>query len=176
MVLLMENMNTLKRRVNLEKQARCENPTHLDAVSSDEEELAILISSVPLPPLTLAPITSQKLVATPTQPLDLSLPQDQVLVLNNAHIPTLINIPNSHHPPSVLLASDTTFSPAPSLALIAKVQAGYVPVLAPSPLEIVDPVPVSDPTPLTKFLWLKCQPSPLTLTPAHYLIASSRWC
>jgi len=42
-------------------------------------------------------------------------------------------------------------SPAAWSALIAKVQAGNVPVLTPSPLEIVDPVPVSDPTPLTNF-------------------------
>jgi len=43
MVILTENMNTLKKHVNAKKCSRCENPVHLDPVSSDEEELHVPI-------------------------------------------------------------------------------------------------------------------------------------
>ena len=46
MVLLTEAMNKLKQCVNEEKAARDMNPSHLEEVSSDKEELEVPIASV----------------------------------------------------------------------------------------------------------------------------------
>ena len=57
MVLLMESTNALKCHVNVEKQAHRDNPAHLELVSSDEEELPLPVSSVPLMPIpTMGPV------------------------------------------------------------------------------------------------------------------------
>jgi len=64
-VLLTEGMNVLKCHLNAEKQTRCETPAHLDPISSDEEELLVPISSVPILPLFLSPPATGPTIKVP---------------------------------------------------------------------------------------------------------------
>ena len=70
-IVLTENLNTLKCCVNAEKQARSMDPSNDEEVSTDEEEVDMPVSSVPLVSVSH---TLQQLPATldtmPTLPLE----------------------------------------------------------------------------------------------------------
>jgi len=73
MVILTESMNILKKRLNTEKQARCDDPTHLDPVSSDEEALPVPLASVPVASLPLSSDQLPTTIAVSQPPTDLLL-------------------------------------------------------------------------------------------------------
>jgi len=47
-IILAENLNTLKQHINAKKQARRDDPNHVEAVSEDEEDVDLPVSAVPV--------------------------------------------------------------------------------------------------------------------------------
>jgi len=126
---LTENMNTLKKHLNAKKCSRCKNPSHLDLVSSDKEELPVPIVSVLVLLLTDAPLTSDTIVGlTSNSPLPIA-PATHDSGPINMHIPTLLAVlaPGTMPGPSQPVAPPSGLSLATWSALIAKAQVGTFP-------------------------------------------------
>ena len=84
-VILTEGMNALKSRINAEKQSRHENPSHLDPISSDKEELHISVTAVPITSVLSSPPPSAPTVDVPTM-VALPIPTATTKA-DDAHIP-----------------------------------------------------------------------------------------
>jgi len=145
-VLLTEGMNPLKCRLNTEKQSRCENPAHLNPILSNEEELHVPISYLPILPLLPSPPATGPTIEVPAVNSQPALAPDDQGQGNQVHIPTLplaetdpINPTSLPAPPSL--------TPTEWSTLIAKDQTGVVPTPDGEPLPKPNSAPLSAPTP-----------------------------
>jgi len=116
MVLLTEEMNTLKCQLNAEKQCWCKNHAHLDPISLDEEELHIPVNSVPV----ILPLPSPPATGPSNEPITTQAPlvpfAAKVIPIDEAHIATPAAPPTT----PVLTTSEWSL-------LIAKAQSGDFP-------------------------------------------------
>jgi len=152
MVLLTENLNMLKRHINVEKQVHCNDSAHTDPILANKEELDVPVMSVPISALLLPvlPLSGESLMTfedIPSQPLPSTLMDDvHISTLVHAHIPM---------PPSPLTTTISTPAP-PGLSAtdwslpINKVQSGNVPSITITPKAASSSVNLVPNTPLSK--------------------------
>jgi len=139
-------MNALKCRLNAEKQAGCENHTHLNPISSDEEELQVHISYVPILPLLPSPPATGPTIEVPAVNSQTALTPDNQMLNNQVHIPTLPLAATDPIDPTGLPAPPSLI-PTEWSALIAKAQTGVIPTPDGYPLPNPNAAPLSVPTP-----------------------------
>jgi len=168
MVLLTERMNTLKKCIIAEKHSRCEHPAHLDPGSSDEEELPVLIVSVPIFLLIDAPLTSDTFIGLSRDPSFHNPPVHQDSGPIDIHIPTLpvVLAPSIKPTPSHPVAPQSGLSPAMWSALIAKSQAGDLAIMASPPSFPSFPEVSTEMSPLAKVFTVEAAPFSLDPDPS----------
>ena len=152
LTILTENLNILKKRVNSEKQSRCDDPAHLDPVSSDEEALPVPLASAPVASL---PLSSDQLPTT----IAVSQPPTEPPAIDPSIIPahvSTVSPPLTSLVPAAMQSLGQTvptpgLSPAEWSALIAKAQTDRISHAVPVPHGSVPPhASLTDNLPPTK--------------------------
>jgi len=146
---LTEGLNALKRRLNTEKQSRHENPAHLNPILSNEEELHVHMSSMPILPLLPSPPPTGPNIEVPTVNSQPALAPDNQGQDNKVHIPTLPHAATDPINPAGLPAPPF-LTPAEWSTLISKAQTGVVPTPNGKPLPKPNSASLSAPTPLSR--------------------------
>ena len=145
-ILLTEGMNALKWCLNAEKQSRHENPTHLNPISSDEEELHVHMYTMPILPLLPSPPDTGPTIEVPTVNSQPVLAPDDQEQVGQAHIPTLPHPETDPIEPASLQAHPSQ-TPSKWSTPISKAQTGVIPTPNGEPLPDPNSALLSAPTP-----------------------------
>ena len=126
-------MNALKCLMNSEKQSHRDNPSHLDVICDNEEEVDLPVSAVPVGSSSI--LMSQTLQQLPPTIDSQPVPTMESLAQSSdMHIPIIspvLDTPPTHPPIAPMHPMASSQSPLTTmdwLALINKIQAGTLPL------------------------------------------------